>query len=228
MLYVPHQLTIGLTTQVFLIPLTVIYPLRTRSHPTSCRCANLYSHGEILHEPPSLGCRIQVHSSAAQVHFRDLLPPASSVWFDKALGCSVLPTAWKRTGFTSLSLHHAYGLFHRCGLVSAHMGSAYATNTDIRTSNSRRTIAFPISALSACRPFSAFWDENDFRMIVNAKYNYECVNEGAALIANGIVSTATDFLVVMLPTLLCWKLQIPLRQKLALYSVFAISKWGCT
>jgi hypothetical protein len=65
-------------------------------------------------------------------------------------------------------------------------------------------------------------------MLINAKYKYECINEGAALIANGIVSTATDFLVVMLPTLLCWKLQIPLRQKLALYSVFAISKCRCT
>lgn len=54
-------------------------------------------------------------------------------------------------------------------------------------------------------------------------YHYTCINEGADVVANGIIATVLDLVVAFLPTLLCWKLQLPIRQKVALYAIFAIS-----
>lgn len=86
------------------------------------------------------------------------------------------------------------------------------------------TVAFSIVPIFACSPISAFWDQVDFGKPFQAGgYHYTCINEGADLLANGIISTTQDFIAALLPTLLCWRLQIPIRQKIALYSVFAIS-----
>jgi hypothetical protein len=60
-------------------------------------------------------------------------------------------------------------------------------------------------------------------MLVPGGYHYSCFNEGADVVANGIVSTVQDLIVAFLPTLLCWNLQMPFRQKVALYGIFTIS-----
>lgn len=84
------------------------------------------------------------------------------------------------------------------------------------------TTAFVIIPVVACRPISAFWDQVDFRKIATG-YEYTCINEGADVVANGIVSTIQDFIVAFLPTLLFWNVQMPFRQKVALYGIFAVS-----
>jgi hypothetical protein len=83
------------------------------------------------------------------------------------------------------------------------------------------SIAFIIIPIFACRPSSAFWDQVDFIKIARG-YEWTCINEGADVVAHGIISTAQDLVVAFLPTLLCWNLQMPLRQKIALYSIFAL------
>lgn len=86
------------------------------------------------------------------------------------------------------------------------------------------TVAFSIVPIFACSPISAFWNQVDFgRTLQAGGYHYNCINEGADLLANGIISTVQDFIAALLPTLLCWRLQITIRQKIALYSVFAFS-----
>lgn len=71
---------------------------------------------------------------------------------------------------------------------------------------------------------SAFWNQVDLGLKFSpGGYDFYCINEGADVVANGIVSTVHDFIVAFLPTLLCWKLQMPIRQKIALYGIFAIS-----
>jgi hypothetical protein len=85
------------------------------------------------------------------------------------------------------------------------------------------TIAFVLVLAFACRPLEAFWEQVNFSKTLRPEgYHYECINEGADVVANGIAATAQDFMVAFLPTLLCWKLQMPIRQKLALYAIFAI------
>ncbi|KAJ4363637.1 hypothetical protein N0V83_009933 [Neocucurbitaria cava] len=73
-----------------------------------------------------------------------------------------------------------------------------------------------------CSPISAFWDQTDFTKVAT-NYKYKCLYEGADVVAAGIISTLQDLVVASLPTLLCWNLQMPFRQKLALYGIFAIS-----
>ena len=83
------------------------------------------------------------------------------------------------------------------------------------------SLAFIIIPLFACRPFSAFWDQVNFAKLARG-YEWTCINEGADVVAHGIISTLQDLVVAFLPTLLCWNLQMPLRPKIALYSIFAL------
>jgi hypothetical protein len=85
------------------------------------------------------------------------------------------------------------------------------------------TIAFVLVLLFTCSPIEAYWLQVDFRYYLQDTYHFTCLNEGADVVANGIVATVLDLIVAFLPTLLCWKLQMPIRQKFALYGIFAIS-----
>jgi hypothetical protein len=86
------------------------------------------------------------------------------------------------------------------------------------------TMAFVLISIFTCHPIDAFWKQVDFELLLQpGGYNYTCINEGKTVFAAGIISTLTDAVVVIMPTLLCWNLQIPLRQKIALYSIFAVS-----
>lgn len=77
--------------------------------------------------------------------------------------------------------------------------------------------------LTISQSITAFWDQVNFTKKLDPEYHYTCINEGADVVANGIVATTQDLIVAFLPTLLCWKLQIPIRQKIALYAIFAVS-----
>jgi hypothetical protein len=85
------------------------------------------------------------------------------------------------------------------------------------------TVSFMLVLAFVCRPLEAFWEQvNLSKQLLPGGYHYECINEGADVVANGIAATIQDFMVAFLPTLLCWKLQMPIRQKFALYGIFAI------
>ncbi|KAJ4384601.1 hypothetical protein N0V86_000201 [Didymella sp. IMI 355093] len=83
------------------------------------------------------------------------------------------------------------------------------------------SIAFCVIPIFACRPISAFWDQVDFAKLAQG-YKWTCINEGADIVAHGIASTTQDLIVAFLPTMLFWNLQMPRRQKIALYSIFAL------
>ncbi|KAH3968205.1 hypothetical protein HBH98_070930 [Parastagonospora nodorum] len=85
------------------------------------------------------------------------------------------------------------------------------------------TIAFILVLILTCNPIEAYWLQVKVSNVLNKQgYPHECINEGADIVANGIISTVQDFIVAFLPSLLCWKLQMPTRQKFALYGIFAI------
>ena len=83
------------------------------------------------------------------------------------------------------------------------------------------SIAFAIVPIFICTPISAFWDQVDFIKLAQG-YEYKCLDEGTDIFVAAIVSTAQDLLTAMLPTILYWNLQIPLRQKMALFGIFGI------
>ncbi|KAK7185673.1 integral membrane protein [Paraphaeosphaeria sporulosa] len=83
------------------------------------------------------------------------------------------------------------------------------------------SIAFALVPIFGCQPISAFWDQVDIIKTAMG-YEYKCFNEGADVFSACIISTAQDLLTAILPTFLYWKLQIPIRQKIALFGIFAI------
>ncbi|OSS43934.1 hypothetical protein B5807_11364 [Epicoccum nigrum] len=83
------------------------------------------------------------------------------------------------------------------------------------------TIAFTLVPLFGCRPISAFWDQANIIKQVKG-YKYSCFNEGADIFAASVVSAVQDLITAVLPTFLYWNLHIPLRQKIALFGIFAI------
>lgn len=82
------------------------------------------------------------------------------------------------------------------------------------------TITFFISPLVGCRPISAYWEQSSVLNIALGK-KFNCNNEGAAMLAAGIVSTVQDVVCALLPNFIYWKASIPLRQKVALMAIFA-------
>jgi hypothetical protein len=83
------------------------------------------------------------------------------------------------------------------------------------------TIAFTLVLMFGCRPISAFWDQVDVLKQLQG-YTYSCIDEGADVVAAGIISSSQDLTIAILPTFLYWNLKIPIRQKVALFSIFAL------
>jgi hypothetical protein len=83
------------------------------------------------------------------------------------------------------------------------------------------TIALTIAPLLGCETLSAFWDQVDSTKLFQG-YTYKCFDEGADIFAASIISTFQDFITAVLPTFLFWNLRIPVRQKIALFGIFAI------
>jgi hypothetical protein len=87
------------------------------------------------------------------------------------------------------------------------------------------TIALTIAPIVGCQPISAFWDQVDVSKRLQG-YKYHCFDEGADIFAASVLSAVQDLATAVLPTFLYWNLRIPLRQKVALFGIFAIG-YGC-
>lgn len=83
------------------------------------------------------------------------------------------------------------------------------------------SIALTLAPIFGCQPMSAFWDQVDTLRVLSG-YTFKCFDEGADVLAASIISVVQDFITALLPTFLYWNLQIPVRQKIALFSIFAI------
>ena len=83
------------------------------------------------------------------------------------------------------------------------------------------SIAFTLVPIFGCQPISAFWDQSDIFKVATG-YTYKCFDEGADVFSAAVISTAQDLITAILPTFIYWNLQIPFRQKVALFIIFAI------
>lgn len=83
------------------------------------------------------------------------------------------------------------------------------------------SIALALVPIFGCDPISAFWDQANAQLLLGG-YKYRCFNEGADVFTASVISTVQDLITAVLPTFLYWNLRIPIRQKVALFGIFAI------
>lgn len=86
-------------------------------------------------------------------------------------------------------------------------------------------ITFIFTVSFHCSPISAFWYELSPAWV--AAHSYHCNNEGANLLAASVISVLQDFVAALLPIVLFWRLQIPIRQKIVLAAIFAVGFFLC-
>ncbi|EXJ61912.1 hypothetical protein A1O7_02343 [Cladophialophora yegresii CBS 114405] len=81
-------------------------------------------------------------------------------------------------------------------------------------------VSFGLTLLLMCHPLHAYWDS--FNPVWAATHRFHCVSENAALPASSAFSVAGDFYSTLLPLILVYYLELPRRQKFALYALFAL------
>lgn len=66
-----------------------------------------------------------------------------------------------------------------------------------------------------CSPLKAAWD-------LNPTYHYTCFNTEYFFLFSGIINTVTDFLCTILPAAIVLKVEMPVRKRIAVASIFFI------
>lgn len=80
--------------------------------------------------------------------------------------------------------------------------------------------SFGLTLLLLCHPLHAYWDA--FNPVWAATHKFHCAAENVALPVSSALSVVGDFYSTLLPLILVYHLQLPRRQKLALYALFAL------
>lgn len=70
-----------------------------------------------------------------------------------------------------------------------------------------------IMSIAGCQPVSYFW---------NKLQTGRCINEVDFFRGNGITNMMLDFLVLVLPLPMVWRLDLKLRQKLVVTGIFML------
>jgi hypothetical protein len=81
--------------------------------------------------------------------------------------------------------------------------------------------AFCLTLLLLCRPLNAYWDKFDPLWV--AEHKFTCGSEQTSLPAAGALSVIGDFYSALLPMILISGLDLPRKQKISLYCLFAIA-----
>jgi hypothetical protein len=50
------------------------------------------------------------------------------------------------------------------------------------------TAIFVFLTIFSCNPVSAFWDQENFLLVLSGTYKYKCLDEGAEIVSNGAMS----------------------------------------
>lgn len=75
--------------------------------------------------------------------------------------------------------------------------------------------------LLICRPLQARWERQNPLWL--AQHSYTCLSERLNLVIGSSISATEDTVIGLLPILILWGLQIPRRQKIAIWCLFALS-----
>ena len=77
--------------------------------------------------------------------------------------------------------------------------------------------AFVLVTIFQCHPISAFWDKSLLKLAGN-----HCFSSKAFWFSYSVVNIVLDFLILLLPIHEVLKLQLPLKEKIALCGVFSL------
>jgi hypothetical protein len=85
-------------------------------------------------------------------------------------------------------------------------------------------ITFQLTLYFGCHPLNAFWNQVDFNWVATHTegVNYHCFSETGSILSSTAISIVQDFITCGMPTILFWKLQLPIRQKIALGALFGV------
>ncbi|KIW17983.1 hypothetical protein PV08_02269 [Exophiala spinifera] len=86
-------------------------------------------------------------------------------------------------------------------------------------------LAFTLTLLLICRPTDSYW--NSFTPNWAATHKFHCADQSVSIPSAVGLSVLGDFYTTILPLLLIYRLKLPLKQKLALYSLFALGFLAC-
>jgi hypothetical protein len=113
-------------------------------------------------------------------------------------------------------------LFYR-RLVSGSVSNAFVWAVRVSIfSVAAYIITFETTLTFGCRPINAYWNEvNPVWRTLNEN-KYFCLDEVATLYSANITSIVQDFLTFLMPLLLFWNLQLPIRQKVVLGAIFGV------
>ncbi|KAE8382726.1 hypothetical protein BDV26DRAFT_253051 [Aspergillus bertholletiae] len=82
------------------------------------------------------------------------------------------------------------------------------------------SLAFFAVIFGSCQPLHAYWDQ--VNPVWAASHPWKCYNEPIHILVATSVALVQDVVVTTLPAILCWKLEISLREKIALGSIFFV------
>jgi len=86
-------------------------------------------------------------------------------------------------------------------------------------------LAFTLTLLLICQPTDSYW--NSFTPSWAATHKFHCADQSVSIPSAVGLSVLGDFYTTSLPLLLIFRLKLPLKQKLALYSLFALGFLAC-
>ncbi len=101
--------------------------------------------------------------------------------------------------------------FSKAFLIATWIGIAY---------NILYFVAFGLTLLLLCDPLQSYWES--FDPVWAATHKSHCANESVALPTSAAFSVLGDFYSTLLPLILVYHLDLPPRQKIALYLLFAL------
>ncbi|KAF2401143.1 hypothetical protein EJ06DRAFT_555763 [Trichodelitschia bisporula] len=118
-------------------------------------------------------------------------------------------------------------LFYRrlvAGTIStAFLYATYITMASVLLSS----LFFFFTLFAICRPMSTYWMQADWFWYAAHEKEFQCMAEDKLLVASAVISALQDFVTCGLPTVLFWKLRVPMRQKIALAGIFAVGFFLC-
>lgn len=82
-------------------------------------------------------------------------------------------------------------------------------------------LIYYITLFVSCRPLQAWWLKED--PIWASTHEFTCINIGSFMETMNTISATEDLILALMPTMLLWNMHLPARQKIGIWTVFAMS-----
>ncbi|KAI9830325.1 MAG: hypothetical protein M1838_005815, partial [Thelocarpon superellum] len=127
-------------------------------------------------------------------------------------------------------MHYVLNILYSCALLPTKIAIVLFYRRIFPTQGFRRManamlallvcawLALSIPAIFVCTPISFYW---------NKEQDGTCINEYRLIMCGGALTLLTDFLVLVMPMPLVWRLQVSRKQRVALSLIFMLGGFVC-